>query len=216
MRARDILKEAADPAALKKQIAELEHRADAARAALNKARAVTKEIKYQNVAIDIVSRIKLIADEIGINEKEFNYEANAVYEAERALESAVYNLEDIFSETLRDLEYKIDDLETELKYPEEAFTNEGKKMVVKSPKPRDPNYATLVAKRTSGSSGAHADKTKIIPRKEKHKSQPTAEMNMPFAGDKVGQKTGKAGQWRNDGASKNRPAKKGDLVGGGA
>ena len=36
-----------------------------------------------------------------------------------------------------------------------------------------------------------------------------------FAGTKVGHKEGPAGQWRNDGAKKNKPAKPGDLVGGG-
>jgi hypothetical protein len=36
-----------------------------------------------------------------------------------------------------------------------------------------------------------------------------------FAGAKVGHKEGPAGQWRNDGAKKNRSAKPGDLVGGG-
>ena len=36
-----------------------------------------------------------------------------------------------------------------------------------------------------------------------------------FAGAKVGHKEGPAGQWRNDGAKKNKPAKPGDLVGDG-
>ena len=38
---------------------------------------------------------------------------------------------------------------------------------------------------------------------------------IPFAGTKVGHKEGPAGQWRNDGPKKNKPAKPGDLVGGG-
>ena len=38
---------------------------------------------------------------------------------------------------------------------------------------------------------------------------------IPFAGAKVGHKEGPAGQWRNDGPKKNKPAKQGDLVGGG-
>jgi hypothetical protein len=38
---------------------------------------------------------------------------------------------------------------------------------------------------------------------------------MPFAGAKVGHKEGPAGQWRNDGAKKNKPARPGDLVGDG-
>ena len=37
----------------------------------------------------------------------------------------------------------------------------------------------------------------------------------PFAGAKVGHKEGPAGQWRKDGAKKNKPARPGDLVGGG-
>lgn len=36
-----------------------------------------------------------------------------------------------------------------------------------------------------------------------------------FAGAKVGHKEGPAGQWRNDGTKKNKPAKPGDLVGDG-
>ena len=38
---------------------------------------------------------------------------------------------------------------------------------------------------------------------------------IPFAGAKVGHKEGPEGQWRNDGPKKNKPAKQGDLVGGG-
>lgn len=37
---------------------------------------------------------------------------------------------------------------------------------------------------------------------------------IPFAGAKVGHKEGEAGQWRNKGPKKNKPAKAGDLVGG--
>jgi hypothetical protein len=37
--------------------------------------------------------------------------------------------------------------------------------------------------------------------------------NSAFAGTKVGQKVGSAGQWKNTGPSKNRPARQGDLVG---
>ena len=48
------------------------------------------------------------------------------------------------------------------------------------------------------------------------KSQGVEEASkMQFAGAKVGHKEGPAGQWRNDGSKKNKPAKPGDLVGGG-
>jgi hypothetical protein len=48
------------------------------------------------------------------------------------------------------------------------------------------------------------------------KEQGVAEKMLPksvFAGTKVGQKVGSAGQWKNTGPSKNRPARQGDLVG---
>jgi hypothetical protein len=36
-------------------------------------------------------------------------------------------------------------------------------------KPRDPNWRDMEALRKSGAAGSHGDKTKTIPRKEKHK-----------------------------------------------
>lgn len=41
----------------------------------------------------------------------------------------------------------------------------------------------------------------------------TESTKFPFAGAKVGQKEGPAGQWRNKGPKKNKPAKVGDLTG---
>lgn len=92
----------------------------------------------------------------------------------------------------------------------------GRKAVKHNTKPRNPvaHAAQTVAK----GSGAHKDKKKAEKQgdtKHKKKDLEMAEDNKyPFAGAKVGQKAGKAGQWRNDGPSKNRPARKGDLVGG--
>lgn len=47
-----------------------------------------------------------------------------------------------------------------------------KKPVIKS---RDPNWRDLEALRKSGAGGSHQDKTKILPRKQKYKSDPTQE-----------------------------------------
>lgn len=44
-------------------------------------------------------------------------------------------------------------------------------------------------------------------------SKRVPETKIPFAGAKVGHKTGPAGQWRNKGPKANKPAKAGDLVG---
>jgi len=47
-----------------------------------------------------------------------------------------------------------------------------KKPVIKS---RDPNWRDLEALRKSGAGGSHQDKTKVLPRKQKYKSDPTQE-----------------------------------------
>ena len=41
----------------------------------------------------------------------------------------------------------------------------------KPSKPRDPNHKAMQDLRSSGASGSHGDKTKDIPRKEKHKGK---------------------------------------------
>jgi hypothetical protein len=78
-------------------------------------------------------------------------------------------------------------------------------------KPRNPvaHAAQSVAK----GSGSHTNKKKAEPKHKKDAMHAEAS-SYPFAGAKVGHKAGTAGQWRNDGPSKNRPAKAGDLVGG--
>lgn len=60
-------------------------------------------------------------------------------------------------------------------------------------------------------------KTKLCPNCKRSQEKclcSQRESKTPFAGAKVGHKEGPAGQWRNKGPSKNRPAKVGDLVGG--
>ena len=47
-----------------------------------------------------------------------------------------------------------------------------KKPVIKS---RDPNWRDLEALRKSGAGGSHQDKTKVLPRKQKYKADPTQE-----------------------------------------
>ena len=43
------------------------------------------------------------------------------------------------------------------------------------PKPRNTGYKDLEALRTSGAGGSHTDKTKVLPRKQKYKQDPTQE-----------------------------------------
>lgn len=79
--------------------------------ALQKARASTKAIKHDDTVNSIIVELQQIAREVGISEKEFNYEINAVFEAKNALESAVYSLEDIFADKLRKLEWQKEESE---------------------------------------------------------------------------------------------------------
>jgi len=53
----------------------------------------------------------------------------------------------------------------------EADTAEAQQM----PKPRDPNSKTMQGIRSSGAAGAHKDKKKVLPRKEKHKGNVSME-----------------------------------------
>jgi len=67
--------------------------------------------------------------------------------------------------------------------------------------------------------GSPAQQAAIAIAKKKAGEKPKSEAMLPksvFAGTKVGQKVGSAGQWKNTGPSKNRAARAGDLVGGSA
>ena len=47
-------------------------------------------------------------------------------------------------------------------------------------KPRDPNFKTMMDLKKSGAAGSHGDKTKIIPRKEKHRSKERTDEVVPL------------------------------------
>jgi hypothetical protein len=81
--------------------------------ARDQARATTKNIKYDDTAIDIISAVGSIADELSVEEvlKELEYLENAVFQAKNNLESAIYGLEEPFDDLIRTLQNKIDDEE---------------------------------------------------------------------------------------------------------
>ena len=76
---------------------------------LSQARDITKQIKYNDVANQIVVKIMGLAEELGIPEQEVDMYTNDIYRAKRDLESAVYELETIFADRVRELKNKIDD-----------------------------------------------------------------------------------------------------------
>jgi hypothetical protein len=81
--------------------------------ALKKAREITKEIKYADVHSTIIVGIKTLAEKTGIEEREFNYQIDQVYEAASKLESEIYGLEEPFQEAVRLTQDAIDELENE-------------------------------------------------------------------------------------------------------
>ena len=75
---------------------------------------ITKNIKYlsqDNLVMEISSKIRDIAEAIGLPEKELEYAEDDVRKAFNNLEQAVYKLEEPFEDFVRDLQYKVEELE---------------------------------------------------------------------------------------------------------
>ena len=77
--------------------------------ALQKAREITKQIKYDRLPNDIIIEIDSMAEELGIPESEIDMYTRDVYKAKNNLESAVYELESIFADKVREIQNKLDD-----------------------------------------------------------------------------------------------------------
>lgn len=77
--------------------------------ALSQAKDEIKKIKYANTPNEIIVKIMGIAEEVGISEKEVDMYTRDIYIAKNNLESAVYELETIFADRVRQLKNKIDD-----------------------------------------------------------------------------------------------------------
>ena len=77
--------------------------------ALSRAREITKDIKYVDTHVEIVSRLGTLAEEVGLQLDDYN--ERQVYAAKNQLESAIYELEEVFEDAIRDISNKIDDLE---------------------------------------------------------------------------------------------------------
>ena len=86
---------------------------------------ITKNIKYlqqDELVMEIYSKMQSMAQAIGLPEKELDYVEDDVREAFNNLESAVYKMEEPFEDYVRDLQYKVEELELdEGMYDQEAF-----------------------------------------------------------------------------------------------
>ena len=103
--------EGADKAYLKEyNESEDERRLDALQDSLGSVRQITKGGKYlgQDV-IDIMIQIQTFAEKLGIDPKELDYAENQVREAQNNLESAIYGLEEPFTDMISTLQNRIDD-----------------------------------------------------------------------------------------------------------
>ena len=99
---------------IKAEIERLEPIADKLEFAQSEARDITKAIKYENTTSEIMIGLSGLADKLGIDEKELDYYERRVREAKMQLESAIYEMEELFDDKYRDVRNKIDELEMDL------------------------------------------------------------------------------------------------------
>jgi hypothetical protein len=78
-------------------------------AGLREARSITKNIKYADMHMEIITKLSSLAEKLGIKLDEYN--ERQVYEAMNNLESAVYELEEPFEDAIRDVRNKLDDIQ---------------------------------------------------------------------------------------------------------
>jgi hypothetical protein len=82
-----------------------EGRADDLERALMQARKITKGISYDNTVNEIMVEIENLVKAYALDMDDFNYHNSRVYEAKHELESAIYGLDEIFEDALRDAKF---------------------------------------------------------------------------------------------------------------
>lgn len=82
-----------------------EGRADDLERALMQSRKITKGIAYDNTVNEIMVEIENLVKAYALDMDDFNYHNSRVYEAKHELESAIYGLDEIFEDALRDAQY---------------------------------------------------------------------------------------------------------------
>ena len=99
---------------MKAKLQKLENALDKNESALGMARNATRDIKYVDTPTQIMVKLYSIAEEVGIDEKELDYYADKVREANNRLESAVYEMEEVFEDRVRSLSNAVDDLQLDI------------------------------------------------------------------------------------------------------
>lgn len=103
-----------DVKGIQQRISELSQEKEKVEIILNKARNITRSVKYEPVALSIIAKLKSLSEEVSIDPREFQYYENQVVEAQQALQAAVYNLDDVFVDLYKRITDQIDDLENDL------------------------------------------------------------------------------------------------------
>lgn len=96
------------------EIQRLQPIADKLEYAKSEARDITKQIKYADTHMTVIRELNSLADKIGIEEKELDYYERQVFDANSKLESAIYEMEEVFEEKYKEVAYKIEELEMDL------------------------------------------------------------------------------------------------------
>ena len=110
----DPLEEDATPEQIQAEIQRLQPIADKLEFGKDEARDITKAIKYENTTMEIMIGLGGLADKLGIDERELDYYESRVREAKNQLESAIYEMEELFEDKYRDVANKIEELEMDL------------------------------------------------------------------------------------------------------
>lgn len=108
------ISEDATPEQIQAEIQRLQPIADKLEFGQDKARDITKAIKYENTTSEIMVGLSGLAEELGIDEKELDYYESKVYDAKSRLESAIYEMEEVFEDKYKEVAYKIEELEMDL------------------------------------------------------------------------------------------------------
>ena len=100
-----------DPKGIQQRIAELSEEKEKVEVAVSRARHITKSIKYEIPSHGIIVKLKALAEQVNMDPREFQYYENQVLEAQSALESAVFSMDDAFVELYRKINDQIEELE---------------------------------------------------------------------------------------------------------
>ena len=79
--------------------------------AYRQAKEITKDIKYDDTVMGIVSRIQELGQKYNIDPRSIKYAISDVQEAKNNLESAIYGLDEVFKDAYEDLKWRQEDEE---------------------------------------------------------------------------------------------------------